>query len=139
MLYDPERRSLVGLPTLMDALGILIQEDAVKELISPYIMSVISDLSVITECIREIFAFQPSAARFEEYMADNAETLRQAWNARAKRCVILNKEIKDFASLGAPTDRRFYYPVDRRRTATSTAERRRTEANLDTFWDSVDK
>ena len=86
MLFDQPTRSLVGLPTTMDALEILIQkEESIKELISPYVMSTISDLSVLTECLRKISAFQPWAATFKSTMTAHAERLGRDWNTTAKR------------------------------------------------------
>jgi hypothetical protein len=141
MLYDQPTRSLVGLPTLMDALEILIQkEESIKELLSPHVMGTVSDLSVLTECLREISAFQPWAATFKSTMADHAERLGRDWNTTAKQWILFEgKPAKiDFATLGAPTGNRFFYPADKTRSLESTAAMQLAEANLDEFWRMVD-
>jgi len=42
------------------------------------------------------------------------------------------------AKFGSPTDGRFYYPSDKRRTQVTTQSMRKAEANLDLFWEKVD-
>jgi hypothetical protein len=141
MLYDQLARSFVGLPTLMDSLEILIQREAcIKELISSYVMSTVSDLSVLTECLREIFAFQPWAAKFESTMANLAEPLGRDWETTAKGWILFESDSVnlDFATLGAPIGKRFSYPADKPRSPKSTAEMQLAEANLDAFWRMVD-
>ncbi|KAJ5249491.1 hypothetical protein N7524_011807 [Penicillium chrysogenum] len=141
MLYNEPTRSHFGLPTLIDALDILIQRETyVKEMISPYMMGTISDLSVMTECLREISVFQPWAVQFEHTKAKYAEPLGRDWAATVKGWILFGSDPVnlDLATLGAPTGKRFFYPTDKPRTLKSTAEMQQAEANLDEFWKIVD-
>lgn len=104
MLYNESTRSLFGLPTLIDALDILIQRETyIKEIISPYVMGRISDLSVMIEYLREISAFQPWAAQSKHTKARYAEPLDRDWEATAKGWILFGSDSVnlDLATLGA--------------------------------------
>lgn len=141
LLYDRQASSLIGLPTLVDALEMLLQRNhSLKQMISSHVMGTISELSVLTECLREISACQPWAATLEDSMAQQSETLGRKWQATAKGWFLFENDTEnpDFVELGAPIGKRFSYPTDKPRSAESTAEMQIAERNLDAFWVMVD-
>lgn len=143
-LYKPGIRFWLGLPSLMDALDGIIQDNSIKGLLSPYVMEVISELSVVAECLREIDFFQPWATLIRDKMPEKAVDLDQNWHRLARKWIVLNRDQElnrgqelDFARLGTPTGSRFLYPADKPRTLRVTQAMQKAEANLDKFWDMV--
>lgn len=77
-MWDGQQLHLFGLDVLMDEMERMIQDDPkLKELLSPWVMSVIFDLSVISECRRQISLYQPWAAAFEDAWSNRWMILRQ--------------------------------------------------------------
>lgn len=61
-LWDEHKRLLLGVENLIEETERLIQsEPKAKELVSPYIASVLGDLSILTECLRQIKIYKPWA------------------------------------------------------------------------------
>jgi hypothetical protein len=59
-LWDPPVRQTLGVHTLMDALEHLLRNNPrARELTSPWVASVLSKLSVVSECLRQLNFFQP--------------------------------------------------------------------------------
>ena len=141
-LWDDRQRLLCGVETLVDEIERLMQsEPKAQELISPYIASVLADLSVLTECLRQIKIYQPWAETFDDSMLDKEEGIKQEFiartNPRAEFLGVL--EGTSIASFGIPQDKKFFYPVDKRRTKENTEAMRAAEKNLDLFWQKVDR
>lgn len=73
-------------------------------------------------------------------MTQNEDVLHEDYS-RTERvfAAILKIKISDsIASLGIPSDSRFYYPVDKRGTRENTESMRTAEKNLDDFWRAMD-
>ncbi|KAL0256081.1 hypothetical protein SLS55_008473 [Diplodia seriata] len=141
-IWDDERRFLAGITILVDELERLLQNDAnARELTSRYIVDVISDLAVMVECIRHIKLYQPWAQTFESHMVGKEEGFKKDWAERTKGWVqfLAVADGTVLASLGNPSDKKFFYPVDKRRTRDNVEAMRRAEQNLDLFWSKVDE
>ena len=141
-LFDEDRLHLIGLNTLMDELGYLVEKDPqAKDLISAWVADQISDLAVYSQSMHQIKLYQPWAATFEDAMvrhedeiqADFAESSK--FLAAAIRCTFGGA----IPFLGNPTDGKFTYPVHKRRTKGNVDKMREAEHNLDTFWRTVDQ
>ncbi|EKG20875.1 hypothetical protein MPH_01739 [Macrophomina phaseolina MS6] len=141
-LWDDDRRFLAGITTLVDELERLLQSDAkAKELTSPYIADVVSDLAVMAECIRQIQLYQPWAQTFESHMVGKEDGLKRDWAERTKGWVqfLGVADGTPMANLGDPSDKKFSYPVDKRRTRENVEAMRRAEQHLDLFWSKLDQ
>ncbi|KAF8349259.1 hypothetical protein F5887DRAFT_1233694 [Amanita rubescens] len=139
---DRGQLHLAGLNTLMDEMDRLIQSDLkLKELISPWVANIISDLSVISECRHQISLYQPWAAGFENASAEHEEYLKGNFDDTVKEWTQFHKSFDgtSLGKLGAPLEGRFFYPVEKRRTRETTEAMRRAESNLDEFWAYVDR
>ncbi|PKY02469.1 hypothetical protein P168DRAFT_271735 [Aspergillus campestris IBT 28561] len=128
-----------GRKTLMDELDRLVQSDPKnKDLISGRVASIVSDLSVLSECLHQIELFQPWAATFEAGLTDETRKeyagLVHGWGG-----FLVSFEGTSLGPLEAPGNLRFYYPVEKRRTRENVELMRSAEANLDAFWRAVDR
>ncbi|PKY07165.1 hypothetical protein P168DRAFT_302141 [Aspergillus campestris IBT 28561] len=140
-LWDKNASFLIGLHVLVDELETLIEKDKfTKGLFSPNVLDTFSGLSVLSLCQRQLSGFQPWAATFETTMANQKDNLENDFRETVKDWKPYAKvgDGTDLAGVGNPTDGRFYYPVDKRRTRESTAAMQQAEANLDAFWRRVD-
>lgn len=141
-LFSEDQLFLLDLGILMDELDRLLEsEPTAKELVSSWAADKISDLAVISQCIQQIKLYQPWAALFEDKIAEDRDVLNEDYSRMERLfAAILNVKISDsIASLGAPSDSRFYYPVDKRRTRENTESMRTAEKNLDDFWRAMDR
>jgi hypothetical protein len=141
-LWDDSKRIICGVETLVDEIERLIQsEPKAKELISPYVASVFADLSVLTECLRQIKIYQPWSEAFDNYMVHKEEGIKQEFIARTNpRAGFLGVlKYTSIANFGIPQDKKFFYPVDKRRTKENIEAMREAEKNLDLFWQKVDQ
>jgi hypothetical protein len=140
LLYDPKIHDKTGLSVPIDALGHIIQEHSmIKDLFSPYVMVILSELFILAECLREIDFFQPWATMLKNSLCDKRDDLDSRWKERATSWTVsFAKEQHKFAELGEPTGDRFQYPAEKPRTAKSTAAMQKAEANLDAFWSMVE-
>ncbi|KAE8389414.1 hypothetical protein BDV23DRAFT_157235 [Aspergillus alliaceus] len=140
-LWDERNRHLAGLHNLMDELDRLIEtEKSIKSLISPWVMSTISDLTLMSECQHQISLFQPWAASFENKIAEKEQEIKDDYMRKVDRWSEFDKEMEEvpLGDVADPSDGRYYYPVDKRRTRETTAAMQKAEANLDAFWKKAD-
>lgn len=137
---------LVRLTIIVDELERLLQSEAeAKNLISAHVASVIGELSIIAQCLRQLELFQPWANAFEYKMVDHEKDIKRDFLAHNTkwRALITGFQDKELVkspilALGDPTGGRFEYPVGKRRTQQNVETMRRSEANLDAFWEGVD-
>ncbi|KAB8075126.1 hypothetical protein BDV29DRAFT_172510 [Aspergillus leporis] len=140
-LWDERNRHLAGLHNLMDELDRLIEsEKSIKSLLSPWVLSTISDLSLMSECEHQISLFQPWAATFENKIGVKEQEIKDDYMKNVDRWTEFDKEMEEVSlgDVGDPSDGRFNYPVDKRRTRETTVIMQRAEANLDAFWKKAD-
>ena len=144
ILFNDEQLFLFGLHTITDEIGRLIRTDpAVATLISPYIAERISSLSVVSECLHQLHIFQPWAQKIEDGMDLKNDELSRQYNQTFKGWAnimgINNFEGSQVYKYADPTDGKFDYPAHRRRNKQNVEIMRKAEANLDAFWEVVDR
>ncbi|KAF8635999.1 hypothetical protein AX15_000160 [Amanita polypyramis BW_CC] len=141
-MWDDRRLHLGGLHTLMDEMDRLIQSDSkLKELIPPFVASIISDLSVMSECRHQILLYQSWAAAPEYALLGRLDCIKAEHEHTVKDWLQFLKSFEgtSLGHLGTPSDGRSFYPVKKRRTRESTEPMCRAENSLDEFWEKVNK
>ncbi|KAK7739032.1 hypothetical protein SLS53_005930 [Cytospora paraplurivora] len=142
---DGQALFFARLPIVVDELERLLDaEPKASQLISPYMASVIGDLSIISQCLRQLEIYQPWANGFEFAMVDFKDDLEKEFAIRTRPWAsILNavaeRNLLPIVSLGDNSGGRFAYPIEKRRTKDNVEILRNSEANLDAFWASIDK
>lgn len=135
------------LTIVVDELDRLLQsEPQAKTLVTSYVASIIGDLSIIAQCLRQLEFYQPWANGFEFQSVEHLDGIKSEYAEKNTKwaALILGFQDKDLlrssvATLGDPTGGRFEYPVGKRRTQQHVEMMRQAEANLDVFWASVDQ
>ncbi|KAI5859433.1 hypothetical protein GGS23DRAFT_585385 [Durotheca rogersii] len=136
-LNDDHQLFLVGLPSLMDEIERLMKGDsAASQLVSGWVAEKISHLSVISESLRQLELFQPWAATFEAAMVEHEDEIKRDYEKTLKRLRALYtfESVPSTMCLGIPTDGRFKYPAEKRRTKETVDVMRSAERALDQFW-----
>jgi hypothetical protein len=142
LLWDQQQSFLYGLPNIMDELDLLIQRDTTqKQLVSPWVADVISDLSTVSECLRQVELHHPFASTMEDQEAKILEDLKINFAKSTSQMAKLMEKAKglSFNGVGTPSGDTFSYPVDKPKTAERVKVMRRAEDNLDRFWEMVDQ
>ncbi|PVH94037.1 hypothetical protein DM02DRAFT_603094 [Periconia macrospinosa] len=145
LIEDGSTLFLVGLTNVVDELERLIQSDPkAKALISSHVADVFSDLSVISEALRQLKIYQPWAQTFEHALVDKQEGIEKEFAQHTQAWGLVMSAIdgpnrKDIVRLGEPTAGRFDYPVDKHRKQANVDAMRSAEQNLDAFWRAVDE
>jgi hypothetical protein len=135
-------REFLGLHAVLDELeGFIQSEPRAKQLITPYIASLLSELSTMSEALHQLHHFQPWAQKIETTIQEQRIqfTTRHIkrfyeWgeidrsNDRDQFCT------RTLFKIGNPKDGKFYYPVEKRRNCETTNAMIAAEAALDTFW-----
>ncbi|USW52715.1 hypothetical protein Slin15195_G060340 [Septoria linicola] len=129
---------------MMDALQHSIDTDtAVNALVSSHLVSYISDLSIIAECLRQLEIYQPCANTFEYYASQSKSEIEKEYEATSKPWKRLLRALKGSEiALARHVDvsgDALDYPVEKRRTKESVEALQRAEKALDTFWYKVDE
>ena len=142
---DNEQLFLAGMTNVLHELERLVQaEPKANVIVTSYVAGVLADLSVVTEATRQVNIYQPWAQTFEHYMAEKDEELKEEYAARNKHWghflgVTEGSSMTKPVKLGNPSDRKFYYPVDKRRSKENVEAMRSAEQNSDAFWAALDK
>ncbi|KAI1199819.1 hypothetical protein F5X97DRAFT_295493 [Nemania serpens] len=135
---------LCRITTVIDELDRLLKaEPRALELVSPYIAMLIGELSITGECLRQLEIFQPWANGFEGALVDREEGIKKEFKDHTKvwaRALDAFKEQNVIAiqQLGDPSGGKFQYPVGKRQNKENIETLRRSEANLDAFWNAAD-
>ena len=66
MLWEPDQRAQFGLTNIIDSFEHLMQDPNEKKNVSPYMLDLFSDLSVLTRALHELELYQPWAATFDD-------------------------------------------------------------------------
>ncbi|KAK5170245.1 uncharacterized protein LTR77_004831 [Saxophila tyrrhenica] len=136
---------LAGLTNVVDELERLVHsEPAAKKLLSPYVAENIGDLAIITEAMRQLQIYQPWAASFEHEMVDRSKSIKEEFARTSQPWEALLQATEGpnhgkIMRLGDPSDKKFYHPVDKRRSKENVEAMRRAEENVDAFWLAVDQ
>lgn len=142
---DGNNLFLCRLPAVVDELQRLIDtEKKAADLISDFIEATIADLAILSECLRQLETYQPWANNFEEQYVDQKDAIMQEFAKRTRPWGrLLNALGKPgqtgLEDLGKPSNKKFDYPVSRRRNKENVEQMRHAEANLDAFWAQVDR
>ncbi|KUJ07127.1 uncharacterized protein LY89DRAFT_601789, partial [Mollisia scopiformis] len=140
---------LFGLINVIDAFEQIMQDPAEKRNLSPYIANLFSDLAIFSRALREIEIYQPWAATFEEEQKVNTNLHGQK---HTKAMLKMYEEatfqlyylehmdhvLNGITHLAMPGDRKFDYPVNKKRTQQTTEKMIAAEKNLDYFWSRFD-
>ncbi|KAI1757942.1 hypothetical protein F4782DRAFT_475780 [Xylaria castorea] len=135
----------IGLPLVVDELGRLLEiEPCAQDLLSARISSVIGDLAIVSQCIAQLNLYLPWARGFENALVDREENIKKEFAERTKSwgavmAALNERNTAQVVRLGNPSDKRFAYPVEKRRTKQNVEALRRAEQNLDEFWTAVDR
>jgi hypothetical protein len=142
---DSRSLFLCGMPLIVDELQRLIDmEPKAKTMITEYVGNLIGDLAIICECLRQLDTYQPWASSFETQSVDREEGIKAQYAKSSQPWARILGALKNpsdsmMGSTGCPSDKKFGYPVWKRRTKENTDIMRQSEANLDAFWSQVDK
>ena len=142
---DGDQLFFAGLTNVVDELERLVQaEPKAKHMMSAHIADVLANLSIVTQALRQINIYQPWAQTFEWHMVDKKEDIEKEFATRTQPWAGLMKATDGprqatIARLGEPSEKRFHYLVDKRRTQENVQAMRDAEDNLDKFWAEVDR
>jgi hypothetical protein len=142
---DENTLFFIGLTNVVDELERLIQSERnAKEMISPFVADVIADLSIVTEGLRQLKVFQPWEQTLERLLVDREKKIEEEFAKNTEAWdLVMNAtngpEKTKIIQFGQPEGRRFYHPVDKRRTKEHVEAMRSAEENLDQFWAAVDQ
>lgn len=145
LIEDGSTLFFVGLTNVVDELERLIQSDAkVRMLISAHIADIFSDLSVISEALRQLKIYQPWAQTFENALVSKEDGIKkefaqhtQAWSLVMSAAD--GPDQKKIIRLGEPIGAKFHYPVDKHRSKGNVDAMVSAEQKLDAFWRAVDE
>lgn len=135
---------LCRITSVIDELDRLLKaEPRALELVSPYIAMLIGELSITGECLRQLEIFQPWANGFEQALVEREKGIKKEFKEHTgvwSRVLETLKEqnVISIQQLGDPSGGKFQYPVGKRQNKQNIDILRRSEANLDTFWNAVD-
>lgn len=145
-LYDDgEDLKTLGLTMAMDELEHFISTNPkAKALISSYVGHAIGDLSILSQCYRQLELYQPWAQEFELQAAQSDSKLRNAyfkWREPQDKITSTFSPggLKAAGKLANPAGGRFTYPIEKRRTKENVERMRQAKANVDAFWRTIDR
>jgi hypothetical protein len=134
---------MIGLPNIVDELQRLIYAEPAKNLISPYLASVVGALAILSECFHQMDLYQPWSQKNYEVSPEERDRLLQQFVTCEKRWADMFRSIDshdyELGTLGGPTNGKFAYPVSKRRTRENVETMRSAEKNLDKFWHKLDQ
>ena len=125
----------------MDEIEHHIQSDPeVRAKISSWTARIFAELRLIARIRHELDIYQPWASGFDSGYGEFRDEIEKdvARRFAGLADVLDNFQGHSVAKFGSPTDGRFYYPSDKRRTQVTTQSMRKAEAYLDLFWEKAD-
>lgn len=142
--------STMRMPVVIDDLERLLDSNPqAKDLVSPCIAGVISDLSILSQCYKQLESYQPWARGFDQLMPDYMEGIlneikgqRQPWNSAQSFELLTFKDgtiMSQALKAGDISCGKLAYPIDKRRTKENIKVLRQSEASLDAFWKLLDQ
>ncbi|KAK9239237.1 hypothetical protein V1525DRAFT_56644 [Lipomyces kononenkoae] len=133
------------LPLVLDELERLLEaEPQAQALLSVRIAGVIGNLSILSQCLSQLDLYLPWARSFENALASREDGIKKEFADRSKPwakmiAALEEKNLAPVAKLGNPSDKKFAYPTEKRRTKENVEALRHAERNLDDFWATVDQ
>ena len=140
LLEPPVRQSLKTYTLVQTLEQVLQTSDRASSLTSPLTAALLSKLSIVTECHRQLSFFLPWAKQIQyavkqrqtELLIAYATNLAQ-WHATLQASF----HNTNLSELGKPGSK-FRYPVRKRRSKANVQTLRAAEAALDAFWVAAD-
>ncbi|KAI1634877.1 hypothetical protein F4809DRAFT_490954 [Biscogniauxia mediterranea] len=135
---------LCSLPMVVDELDRLLNVDRkARQMVSPYVAMLIGELSILGECLRQINTYFPWANSFENMLVDREEKIKKEYAESMTVEARILTAFRDTAltpivSFADPSDKKFEYPVGKKRNRENIERLRQAEACLDTFWARAD-
>ncbi|UNI16536.1 hypothetical protein JDV02_002963 [Purpureocillium takamizusanense] len=135
----------IGLPAALDELERLLQaEPEANELLTSHLSNAVSTLSIVSQCLAQLEQFQPWSRAFDSALVDREDGFKKEYARRTgswvkMRSAVGEKHLTLAAKLGDPSDRKFAYPSEKRRTREITEVLRHAEKSLDRFWTTIDQ
>ncbi|KAF9354127.1 hypothetical protein BGX34_011193 [Mortierella sp. NVP85] len=141
VLWDEQRRHLCGLSPILDEMERLVENDPkAGNLFSSQVASMVADLSLISECLRQISLYEPWASSFETEAVSRQNELTTKYIQWTNRMQELDMALGQTSLADAdPSDGKFFYPIEKRRTKENTEAMQKAEKTLDRFWEKLDK
>ncbi|KAK0667106.1 hypothetical protein QBC41DRAFT_304643 [Cercophora samala] len=142
---DGQRLVFAGRSLVLDELQRLLEaEPKAADLISSRVAGTISDATIISQCQRQLDQFQPWAMGYDFAFVPKEEAISksfESWNKSVSSLVQASKDqnFVGMARLADTSNRRFFYPIDKRKTKENVEALRRAESHLDSFWQALDK
>ncbi|KAF3033371.1 hypothetical protein E8E12_003436 [Didymella heteroderae] len=140
-LWEPPVRQTLKVHTLVDAIQHLLDSNPrAQSLTSPWVASLLSKLSIVSECLRQLNFFQPWAKHIANQVKDRqTELLLAHSNKFACWRSTLQTDFRrtNLINLGKPTSQ-FRYPVKKRRSQMNVETLQAAEKALDAFWHAAD-
>lgn len=137
---------LARMPVVVDELERLLRaEPSARALISGYVSGLIGDLSIVCECLQQLDLYQPWANGYENASVDREGSIKKEFEEWEEQVLagmmsaMKSKAMIAYYKLADPSDMKFFYPTEKRRTKETVEALREAEANLDAFWDKFDK
>lgn len=140
VIQHVDSHNSIHIRTVVDEIERLVQhEEKAKALLSSFITKAFSELSLLTECLRQVSNYQPWAQTFK-HRADKKRSIMEAFSKHTdhEKVFLLAWEFTPVSTLGNPEAGKFYYPADKHATEANTKAMIRAEKNLDLFWEAVD-
>lgn len=128
---------LPGVQSLMDEYEKMCQNPENLEAVSPLVADEISNLSLLSECMRQLHLFQPWSSSFGKEMNEPhvLRALRVDWDSHNKSVLPCHAYF-----MSAPLCQAAWqitgmpYPVNKKRSEVNVAAMRAAEDALDAFW-----
>jgi hypothetical protein len=142
---DGQALFFARMPMIVDELERLLRaEPKAREMISGYVAGRLGDLSILCECLRQLEIYQPWANGYESASVEREDGIKKDLEIWRDGWVGIHSTLKSKPmlanfKLADPSDKKFFYPTEKRRTKETVDALRQAEANLDTFWDKFDK
>ncbi|KAK6428178.1 hypothetical protein LTR95_015682 [Oleoguttula sp. CCFEE 5521] len=118
-------------------------DEAIADIIPERVERQVSDIGLVTECLRQIELLQPLSRSFAEVATAQQGALDAEYAVFQKKCQKIEESFSvgahNSGELGVPQGKRFLYPVDKRRTEKTVKRIRESEHNLDVHWRAVDE
>jgi len=133
------------IPFIVDQVDYIMRtQTEVADTVSAFIAEVFGNLSVSAECLRQLENYQPWARQFEEQLWDREPAIKEKFAQKTQAWPLVGQLFDtwpqaDHVRLADPSDKKFLYPVEKRKNESTVNAMRRAEENLDAFWDAFDE
>jgi len=141
---DDYSLNLHGLrPLIQEAQHMLDHDTEVSRLIDKWLLTDFVDLAVLADLQYRIIMFQPYCKSWVAAGLPESPWVDRHMRGYYAQVLALEKAVElgslGTNSLGNPTDGRFNYPSDKRRTAETVRELQSAEAALKLYWKEMDR